>query len=66
LIYDRNGFVLARNVPSYNVVITPANLPDDPGAEQNIFRLLSNLIGVPVSQGTTDEEVVRNFFAVSK
>ncbi len=61
LIYDRNGFVLARNVPSYNVVITPADLPDDAGAEQNIFRLLSNLVGVPVSQGTTDEEVVRNF-----
>ena len=55
LIYDRNGFVLARNVPSYNVVITPADLPDDAGAEQNIFRLLSNLVGVPVSQGTTDE-----------
>ncbi|MFO3796808.1 MAG: penicillin-binding protein 2, partial [Anaerolineales bacterium] len=23
IIYDRNGFILARNVASYNVVITP-------------------------------------------
>ena len=27
IIYDRNGIVLARNIASYNVVITPANLP---------------------------------------
>ncbi len=27
IIYDRNGSVLARNVPSYNVVVTPAFLP---------------------------------------
>jgi penicillin-binding protein 2 len=51
LIYDRNGIVLARNVPSYNVVITAANLPDDPGATQEIFRELSSLIGVPVNKG---------------
>ena len=29
IIYDRNGYILARNVASYNVVITPADLPDD-------------------------------------
>ncbi|HQN44439.1 MAG TPA: hypothetical protein PLA25_09905, partial [Anaerolineaceae bacterium] len=27
LIYDRNGYILASNAPSYNVVITPAELP---------------------------------------
>ncbi len=61
LIYDRNGFVLARNVASYNVVITPANLPEDAGAVQNIFRQVSDLIGIPVSKGNTDDETVRNF-----
>lgn len=61
LIYDRSGFVLARNVPSYNVVITPANLPEDEGTIQNIYRQVSELIGIPVSQGNTDEETVRNF-----
>ena len=37
IIYDRNGFVLARNVASYNVVITPAGFPDD---EADIQRIL--------------------------
>ncbi len=54
MIYDRNGFVLARNIPSYNVVITPAYLPDDDGEVQNIYRNLSTLTGVPVNRGTVD------------
>jgi penicillin-binding protein 2 len=51
IIYDRNGYVLARNIASYNVVITPANLPDDAADIQNIYRELSTLIEVPVNQG---------------
>ncbi len=51
IIYDRNGIVLARNVPSYNIVVTQAYLPDDPGEVQEIIRQLSKLTGVPVSQG---------------
>ena len=27
IIFDRNGVVLARNIASYNVIITPASLP---------------------------------------
>jgi penicillin-binding protein 2 len=50
IIYDRNGVILARNVASYNVVITAADLPDDSGATQEIFRQLSTLIGVPVNR----------------
>jgi len=50
-IYDRMGYILARNIPSYNVVITPANLPDDDGEIQAIFRELSNLTKVPVNRG---------------
>ncbi len=49
IIVDRNGIVLARNVPSYNVVITAANLPDDQGEVQEIYRELSAIIGVPVN-----------------
>ncbi len=56
IIYDRNDTVLARNIASYNVVITAANLPDDPGAVQEIFRELSRLIGVPVSRGLLSPE----------
>ncbi len=55
-IYDRRGIVLARNVASYNVVITPAYLPDDPGKVDEIFHELSRLTGVPVSRGVVDKE----------
>ena len=55
IIYDRNGSILARNAASYNVVITPANLPNDEADIQRVFRELSALIGVPVNKGTLDD-----------
>ena len=61
IIYDRNGYILARNIPSYNVVITPANLPDDPADIQRIYRELSELIDVPVNEG--DVEFAKLFTA---
>lgn len=56
VIFDRNGIVLARNVASYNVVVTAANLPDDEGAIQNIIRSLAQYINVPVSRGEITPE----------
>ncbi|MBK6794040.1 MAG: hypothetical protein IPG80_16255 [Anaerolineales bacterium] len=47
IIYDRNGYILARNIAAYNVVITPANLPADDSDIQLIYRELSELVGVP-------------------
>jgi penicillin-binding protein 2 len=55
IIYDRNGFILARNAASYNVVIVPAELPNDDGDIQNVYRTLSAIINVPVNNGTLDE-----------
>jgi penicillin-binding protein 2 len=55
IIYDRNGYILARNVASYNVVITPAGLPDDDADIQNIYRALSELIDVPAGGPVTKE-----------
>jgi penicillin-binding protein 2 len=55
IIYDRNGYILARNVASYNVVITPANLPNDLADIQQVYRELSALIGVPVNSGTLED-----------
>ena len=55
IIYDRNGFILAGNVASYNVVITPAALPDSVADIQNIYRELSLLIDVPATQGTIED-----------
>ncbi len=55
IIYDRNGTVLARNIAAYNVVVTPAYLPDDLADIQHIYRELSVIIDVPVNQGTLDD-----------
>jgi penicillin-binding protein 2 len=55
IIYDRNGFILARNVASYNLTITPADLPDDDADIQRIFRAVSAITGIPVNRGTLDE-----------
>ena len=52
IIYDRNGIVLAQNIPSYNVVVIPAHLPDDEGEVQEIFQALSELTDVPVNQSS--------------
>jgi len=55
IIYDRNGIILAGNIASYNIIITPAYLPDDDGDIQRIYRNLSSLTGIPVSQGTVED-----------
>jgi penicillin-binding protein 2 len=75
IIFDRNGYVLARNVASYNVVITPANLPgltgdidiasgeiiNIPGAVQELYRTLSAKIGMPTDQGLITDATVKAF-----
>ena len=67
IIMDRNGVILARNEASYNVTITPADLPGDPteeplpGAVQEIYRELSPLIDIPVSNGVLNDETVKTF-----
>jgi penicillin-binding protein 2 len=49
LIYARNGELLARNTPSYEVSIVPAFLPDDEEEEMAVFRRLSELLDIPAS-----------------
>jgi penicillin-binding protein 2 len=49
VIYDRNGLILARNLPSFNITITPAELPDSGAEIQSIYRTLSQLTGVPIT-----------------
>jgi penicillin-binding protein 2 len=53
VIYDRNGVALARNVPSFNVTITPAFLPADEQAELAVLERLSGLISVPATGKVT-------------
>jgi len=61
IIYDRNGYILASNVASYNVTITPALLPSEEGAMEEVFRQLSALIEIPVNNGEINDETVRLF-----
>lgn len=58
VIYDRNGLVLAQNVASYNVAVTPAFLPDDPGEIEEIVVQLAGITGVPVTRGSIDEPLI--------
>lgn len=60
-IYDRNGIVLAKNTAAYNVVITPAYLPVDTGTTEEIYRELSTLIGIPVTNGQLTDESAKSF-----
>ena len=56
MIYDRNGILLARNVPVFHVTITPASLPASEGKTYEIFRELSVLLDMPVSRGEVNDE----------
>ena len=55
ILYDRNGSVLARNIAAYNIVITPAQLPDDDADIQRIYRIVSGITGVAVGGPVTEE-----------
>jgi penicillin-binding protein 2 len=55
IVYDRRGYILARNVASYNLIITPAKLPDDLADIQEIYRQLSDFTGIPVNKGTLED-----------
>jgi penicillin-binding protein 2 len=69
VIYDRNGVLLARNLPSFVVTITPAALPDDPDPTddvyppqtQAIFRRLAELLDMPLTvPGSTPQQPCRD------
>jgi len=46
LIYDRNGEVLVRNVPVFDVVVVPAYLPEDEAEEETVLRRLAEMLGM--------------------
>jgi penicillin-binding protein 2 len=54
VVYDRNGVLLARNVPSYNVTITPAYLPEAENLLQPIYAFISKETGVPINTPPLD------------
>ncbi len=49
IIYDRRGVPLVQNVPAFNVVVTPADLPENPARVEQIYARLAELLDVPVT-----------------
>ncbi|MDX1663438.1 MAG: penicillin-binding protein 2 [Candidatus Promineifilaceae bacterium] len=58
VIFDRDGDLLAENVPSFDVTITPAFLPREEEERMRVFNQLSLLTGVPVTN-TVQQEMLR-------
>jgi penicillin-binding protein 2 len=55
IIYDREGIILVRNIPSFTVTLVPAYLPDDPMAELAVLQRLSELLGLPATRADSRE-----------
>lgn len=58
VIVDRNGFPLAINQPSFNVTITPAFLPEEDAEVEAVFRRLSELTRVPITNTVAQEQLI--------
>ncbi|MCP4424071.1 MAG: penicillin-binding protein 2 [Chloroflexi bacterium] len=59
VIFDRNGEPMAINLPSFNVTITPAFLPDTEAERQAVYERLSLLTGVPVTNTVKQQALVQ-------
>lgn len=46
IIYDSKGVPLVKNVPNYDLSITPANLPLDQTKKNDVIRKVSEIVGV--------------------
>ncbi len=58
VIFDRNGNLLADNIPSFNVTITPAFLPEDEAERLAVFQRLSMLTGVPITNTVEQQRLI--------
>lgn len=59
VISDRNGQPIAVNLPSFNVTITPAFLPNDENVRQAVYERLSILTGVPVTNTIQQQALIQ-------
>lgn len=55
IIYDREGRLLVRNVPSFSVNITPGALPSDSKERYEVLKRLANYLDMPVRQEDLDQ-----------
>jgi penicillin-binding protein 2 len=58
VIFDRNGLPLAENLPSFDVTIIPAFLPDDEAELQAVYLRLSELTNVPITNTIQQQELI--------
>jgi penicillin-binding protein 2 len=49
VIYDRRGYLLARNMPEISVSVIPAYLPEDKAERTDLLIRLAKLLEMPVS-----------------
>ena len=56
IIYDRNGTALVRNTPSFDVVVTPAHLPDEAGEADSVLVRLAMLLSLPYTTAGLERE----------
>lgn len=50
IIYDRFGVPLVKNVPSFDAVIVPIDLPKQPSDRDPVLQQASGILNMPVSQ----------------
>ncbi len=49
ILYDRRGVPLVVNVPSFNIVVVPAELPDNEAWVDRIYVRLADLLDMPLT-----------------
>jgi penicillin-binding protein 2 len=49
IIYDSRGVPLVLNVPSFNIVVVPANLPDSEARTEALYQRLAELLDMPLT-----------------
>ncbi len=49
IIYDSRGVPLVLNVPAFNVIIIPANLPSNAAQVERIYQRLADLLDMPLT-----------------
>ncbi|MGD8473873.1 MAG: hypothetical protein PVH59_07095, partial [Anaerolineae bacterium] len=49
IIYDRRGYVLARNMPQIQVSVIPAYLPEDAQERRSLLYRLADLLDMPLA-----------------
>jgi len=59
IIYDRDGTPLVRNVPSFNVAVVPAYLPDDEDEAEAVLIRLAVLLDMPYYSAEGESEGLR-------